>query len=383
MKPPQVLFGRAFFLVKEMERIGQSYTPNKLIMKKIIAAILTATIAATAIGVNTAHADTDTSSTSSSATTADSSSLVTSDGSSSKEAWSHPVVTLGTSLTAAQKQGTVTTLTAVLKGASFAEMTVNGSTLVKYLNPSGSNFLPSSGVWSSAMVQKTDNGGINVQILDYNGQNNITTITADQYRNAAVTAGVANANIYITSAVKIDGSGALAGVYAAFAANGETLSTSQISAAQSEVNTLSGITQANKDKDGYSDKQLNNAVAGMKKELASQTNNGQQTLSQNQIGNIVDSQLKNNNLGTIINNNQRTEIINLLVKIQKSGALSSSDFKTQASKLASSIQDSAKGLFSKIKNGLNSEESRNFFQKIWDAIVNFFSAVVDWIKSLF
>ncbi len=159
-----------------------------------------------------------------------------------------------------------------------------------------------------------------MKIVDYNGTNNITTITADQYRNAALTAGVTNANIFITSAVRIDGSGALAGVYAAFAENGDKLNASQIDAAQSEVNTLSGITSANKGKDGYSDKQLNNAVAGAKQQMASQSNNGKQTLSQNQIGNIVDSQLKQNNLTNIITNNQRTQIINLLVKVQHSGA---------------------------------------------------------------
>ena len=33
----------------------------------------------------------------------------------------------------------------------------------------------------SAMIQKTSSGsGINVKILDYNGKNNITTITANQ-----------------------------------------------------------------------------------------------------------------------------------------------------------------------------------------------------------
>jgi uncharacterized protein YpuA (DUF1002 family) len=231
-------------------------------------------------------------------------------------------------------------------------------------------------------VQKTSSGGINVTIVPYNGTNNITTITSDQYRNAALTAGVTNANLYITSAVKIDGSGALAGVYAAFAQNGETLNGAQIDAAQTEVNTLSGITAANKDEDGYSDKQLNNAVAGMKKDMASQSNNGQQTLSQNQIGNIVDSQLKQNNLTTIINNNQRTQIVNLMVKIQNSGALKSSDFKAQATKLASSIQSSAKSLFNKLK-GLNTAENRNFLQKILDAIGNFFKSLIDWLTSLF
>ena len=264
------------------------------------------------------------------------------------DAWTQPVATLGSSLTTDQKNGTLSTLQNAAGVSNATQLTVNGATLVKYLNPSGSSFTESSGVWSSALVQKTNNGGINVTIVPYNGTNNITTITADQYRNAALTAGVSNANLYITSAVKIDGSGALAGVYAAFAQNGENLNNQQINAAQQEVNTLSSITQANKGKDGYTDKQLNNAVAGAKQQMASQSNNGQQTLSQNQIGNIVDSQLKQNNLTTIINNNQRQLIINLLVNVQKAGSLKNTDFKAQAGKLADSIQNSAKGLFDKL-----------------------------------
>lgn len=298
------------------------------------------------------------------------------------DTWSQPVATLGASLTSDQKSGTLSTLQNAAGVSNASQLTVNGATLVKYLNPSGSSFTENSGVWSSALVQKTNNGGINVTIVPYNGTNNITTITADQYRNAALTAGVSNANLYITSAVKIDGSGALAGVYAAFAQNGDNLNNQQINAAQQEVNTLSSITQANKDKDGYSDKQLNNAVAGAKQQMATQSNNGQQTLSQNQIGNIVDSQLKQNNLTTIINNNQRQLIINLLVNVQKAGSLKNTDFKVQASKLANSIQDSAKGLFDKLNKSLNTEENRNFLQKIWDGIVSFFNGIAQWIQNL-
>ena len=299
------------------------------------------------------------------------------------DAWTQPVATLGSSLTTDQKNGTLSTLQNAAGVSNATQLTVNGATLVKYLNPSGSSFTESSGVWSSALVQKTNNGGINVTIVPYNGTNNITTITADQYRNAALTAGVSNANLYITSAVKIDGSGALAGVYAAFAQNGENLNNQQINAAQQEVNTLSSITQANKGKDGYTDKQLNNAVAGAKQQMASQSNNGQQTLSQNQIGNIVDSQLKQNNLTTIINNNQRQLIINLLVNVQKAGSLMNTDFKAQAGKLADSIQNSAKGLFDKLNSSLNTQENRNFLQKIWDGIVSFFSGIVQWVRSMF
>ena len=277
-----------------------------------------------------------------------------------------PVVTLGTSLTDSQKDGTLKTLTAPLNGGNYQTITVTGSDLVRYLNPSGDNFTTSSGVWSSAMIQKTSSGsGINVKILDYNGKNNITTITANQYKNAALTAGITDANIYVTSAIPIDGSGALAGVYAAYAKNGNALNQKQVNAAQDEMNTLSGITQDNKNKKGYSDAQLNNAVAGAKSEMAKQGQN----ISDSQIRDIVNNQININHLGNTINNNQKNQIVNLLIEIRDSGALKSSDFKSQASKLSSQIENSAKNIFNKF----NTPENRSWLQQLWDSIVNFFS----------
>ncbi len=277
-----------------------------------------------------------------------------------------PVVTLGTSLTDSQKDGTLKILTAPLNGGNYQTITVTGSDLVRYLNPSGDNFTTSYGVWSSAMIQKTSSGsGINVKILDYNGKNNITTITANQYKNAALTAGITDANIYVTSAIPIDGSGALAGVYAAYAKNGNALNQKQVNAAQDEMNTLSGITQDNKDKKGYSDAQLNNAVAGAKSEMAKQGQN----ISDSQIRDIVNNQININHLGNTINNNQKSQIVNLLIEIRDSGALKSSSFKGQASKLSSQIENSAKNIFNKF----NTPENRSWLQQLWDSIVNFFS----------
>lgn len=279
-----------------------------------------------------------------------------------------PVVTLGSSLTENQKQGTIKTLTQALNGANYQTITVTGSDLVKYLNPSGDNFTTSSGVWSSAMIQKTNSGsGINVKILDYNGNNNITTITANQYKNAALTAGISDANIYVTSATPIDGSGALAGVYAAYAKNGDSLNQKQVNAAQDEMNTLSTITQANKNKDGYTDSQLNNAVAGAKKEMANIGNN----VSNSQIRDIVNNQIKINHLGNTINNSQKNQIINLLIEIRDSGALKSSNFKEQASQLSQNIQNQAKSIFSKFNN----QDTQNWFQQIINSIANFFKGI--------
>lgn len=277
-----------------------------------------------------------------------------------------PIVTLGNSLTDNQKKGTLKTLTNSLNGSNYQIISITGDDLVKYLNPSGDNFTTSSGVWSSAMIQKTKvNSGINVKILTYDGKNNITTITANQYKNAALTAGISDANIYVTSAIPIDGSGALAGVYAAYAKNGNALNQNQVNAAQDEMNTLSGITQANKNKSGYSDSQLNNAVAGAKSEMAKIGNN----ISNSKIHDIVNNQIQINHLGNTINNNQKNQIINILIEIRDSGVLKNHDFKSQASALSNNIQNGAKKIFAKF----NTQANRNLFQQIWDSIVNFFS----------
>ncbi|BDR59870.1 DUF1002 domain-containing protein [Lactobacillus xylocopicola] len=277
-----------------------------------------------------------------------------------------PIVCLGTSLTAGQKSGTVQTLAASLNGDSYQTTTITGADLVKYLNPSGANFTTTSGVWSSAMIQKTAAGsGINVQILNYQSHNNITTITANQYKNAALTAGITDANIYVTSAVPIDGSGALASVYAAYGKTGEHLNQDQVNAAQDEMGALSKITKENQDKDGYSDAQLNNAVAGAKQDMGKIGNN----ISNSQIQTIVNNQININHLGDVITTNQKQEIVNFMIEIRDSGALKDHRFKDQAATLSKNIEKNAKDIFAKI----NTTENRNWFQQAWHNITDFFS----------
>ena len=141
----------------------------------------------------------------------------------------------------------------------------------------------------------------------------------------------------------------------------------QINAAQQEINTLSNITQQNKDKKGYSDAQLNNAIAGAKAEMAKKGNN----LSDNDIRIILNNQLNINHLNNILTSQQKEQIIHLLIEIKKSGALNSKNFQQQASKLAAQIQSKAKDIFNK----LNTQQNRNFIQQIIDAIVNFFKSL--------
>lgn len=279
--------------------------------------------------------------------------------------WDTPVMTLGSSLTSEQRQGTIDVLSAKIHNNNSQQLTITGDTLVKYLNPAGNNFTSNSGVWSSALIEKTRRGsGINVEIVSYNGKDNITTITANQYRNAALTAGITDANIYVTSAIPIDGSGALAGVYAAFNQNGNTLNQSQVNAAQNEMGTLSKITQQNEGEKNYSDAQLNNAVAQAKSDMAKIGPH----ITINQITNIVNNTIKDNNLQNVLSDNQKQQIINLLVNVRDSGALTHGDFKDQANKLSDTIKDKAQGIINKV----NTPQNQNLLQQIWNGIVNFF-----------
>ncbi|WP_281164433.1 DUF1002 domain-containing protein [Liquorilactobacillus sicerae] len=310
---------------------------------------------------------------SSNSSAANSSSDSVGSSSSSEVTLSQPILTLGTSLTSSERSEVAQTLenAANVDSSNVQAITIDGADLVQYLNPSGDSFTDNSGVWSSALIQKTDNGGINVQIVDYNGSNNITTITQNQYRNAALTAGITNANIYVTSPRSIDGSGALAGVYAAYSAAGNSLSQKNINNAQNEQNLLSSITQANKGKDGYTDSQLNNAVAGAKQEIADTKNPA--SLSRQEIADIVDKELKKNELNNVLTQNQKNKIISLLQKIAASGVMNRQSFKDQAGKLSQNIQANAKNIFNKLKND----------KGLWAKVKQFFSNIVTDLRNLF
>ena len=135
------------------------------------------------------------------------------------------------------------------------------------------------------MVNSKNNTGINVKINRFNGSNNITTITANQYKNAALTAGVTNATI-VTSAVPLMVLGAR---WRCRCGKWWNLKITITAARRNEHPRW--CAQANKGTDGYTDSQLNNAVTGAK-DMANKGDN----LTVNQITNIVNNQLEQNNL---------------------------------------------------------------------------------------
>ncbi|HCX2646467.1 TPA: DUF1002 domain-containing protein [Staphylococcus aureus] len=235
-------------------------------------------------------------------------------------------------------------------------------------------------IYSSTYIEpKKFRHGVDVEIVT---PDNITDVSKEQYRNAAITAGIQDANIKVGAVVETLGYGALSGIYKAYEEEGNALNEQDIKNADDEMKELSSISKNNNEEE-FSDEALNNSVAEMKQEIAKEKANDN-NLSRQDVENIVDDKLKENGLNKVLSDNQINSIYNIMNNVSNSKVLNQDPkaYEQQAKKLSSDIKDKAGGLIEKAK-GLNTEENRNILQKIWDAIVDFVNWLINLIKSLF
>lgn len=107
---------------------------------------------------------------------------------------------------------------------------IDGNKVNEYLNDGSDN---SVGIFSSAKVEFMSSGfGVYVFIIT---PDNITEVTEDMYRNAAIVAGVNNVYIQIAAPQQVTGEGALAGVYEIFAQQGIVLNSDDIQLAERQI----------------------------------------------------------------------------------------------------------------------------------------------------
>lgn len=153
------------------------------------------------------------------------------------ERWGKPTFVAGAGLNQQQLNETMDKLG--INQESVKMETATGADLVKYLGYGSGD---DSVMLSSVVVNREDPGkGINVDILT---PQNITQITADQYKNPLVTAGITDATVKVASVVKVTGESALTGVYKAFESNGETVNPERAQLAQTELDTTSDVSQS-------------------------------------------------------------------------------------------------------------------------------------------
>ena len=85
-------------------------------------------------------------------------------------------------------------------------------------------------------------------------KNNITEITNGQYTNAAITAGITDADIFVASPSPVTGESALVGVYKALEIKGEAVDPQRTKIAQEELETVTEIAEDNKANDKFDPK---------------------------------------------------------------------------------------------------------------------------------
>ncbi|WP_034907349.1 DUF1002 domain-containing protein [Eremococcus coleocola] len=281
-----------------------------------------------------------------------------------------PMFTYGGSL---NQEQLVETRKALGVQAGTKEIPVQVSELNGLLNDT----YPYKQVYSSTYITPASNNGqVTVEIVT---PNTITDITPNQYQNAAITAGAVDVNIKVASAVKVDGSGALAGVYKAFQASGQTLDSQAVAVAQDELNVTSSINQEHQNQSGYSDELLNAAIAEIKQNVQTEKDANGGTITQEAVQNIVNNVINNYNLGDILSNNNIQDIQNYMTNF--SNLELSQAQKDQLAQFGQTLQEQGGQLLDKAKtawNGLDEETKSGFMQmlqNIWNAIVEFVSSL--------
>lgn len=226
-------------------------------------------------------------------------------------------------------------------------------------------------LYSSVKIKKLGaSKGLTVTIAT---PENITKVTQDMYRNAAVTLGIEHAEITVASPIAVTGESALAGIYYSLEQNGATVPTENKQLAQEELNALSNINAENSGKSGYSADKLNVALTDIKTAVAK----GGDSLTEADVRKIVEDTLKNYDLKDAMTSDQITLIVNFAVNLSKSSVIDSSSFKKTLSSLKDSIISKAGSTFDNLNTNFDANQvinqGKGFFESIWQAIVDFFS----------
>lgn len=271
--------------------------------------------------------------------------------------------------------------TAELLGATDSDMVdfVYSEDVNQYINQSYDN----SVLMSSIRIQQTDEGsGLKINIDESLG--NITMISEETYQNALLTSGITDADVTIAAASDVTGESALAGVYKAYANQGEEIDPERTQNAQDELDAISDISSENESVEGFSQVQLNKVITEVKVEII---NNFNGDVTEDQIRTILDEKLNANGLDGILSQAQIDRLVEIFNQLKDSGIFTGEE----AQKLVNSSEDlinriTSSDTFKDAKDSATalgkdiaeSEEINSFMdalREFWDRIVEFFKGL--------
>lgn len=255
------------------------------------------------------------------------------------------IVTLGESLSSAQQEWV---LERVEAPPNIDPIITTSADEDKYLGDAVPQAQRGGGMYSSARIKLTEGTGLNIKT------ENVTWVTEDMYANALVTAGVTDADIYITSPLRVTGTSALTGIMKAYdqtaTETGIQLSDERKALAQEELAVTSEIGKTVGQED----------VAGLMNEIKAAIAN-QKPESTVEIRDTVIQVLNQNNIQ--LSDNQLSQLTGLFENMQ------------QANLDWGSISEGLKGAGQNVQAFLETEEVKGFFARLFEALSGFFKSL--------
>lgn len=257
------------------------------------------------------------------------------------------IVTLGESLSASQRDWV---LERVEAPAGIEPIITTAADEDKYLGDAVPQAQRGGGMYSSARIKLTDGTGLDIKT------ENVTWVTEDMYANALVTAGVTDADIYITSPIRVTGTSALTGIMKAYdqtaAETGIQLSEERKDLAQEELAVTSEIGKTVGQED----------VAGLMNEIKAEIAN-KAPETNIEIRDIVIQVLNQNNVQ--LSDTQLTQLTTLFENMQ------------QANLDWGAISTGLQGAGQDVQAFLETEEVQGFFARLFEALSNFFKSLTN------
>lgn len=255
-------------------------------------------------------------------------------------------------------------------------LTISGDDLVRYLGSGSGN---TSSMISSVLVTPTEEGeGL---VLEINTPDNITLITPNQYKKAAINLGITDVTIEVASVRPVTGESALTGIYKAVESLGADVSEGQMAVANAETELFADVTENNKEDENYNPDEITQLVSELEQKVKELSEKQDGNLTEDEILDLVQKEIDKKGLGNFINEGNITLLVDTLNLYQGTPELINNE------EIMKNTEEFTKDIGNQLDAGLNYlveqvpnsdellETSKNIFQKLWDGIVNFFSGI--------
>ncbi|WP_439957174.1 DUF1002 domain-containing protein [Lentilactobacillus kosonis] len=286
------------------------------------------------------------------------------------KALSQPYVVYGSGLASEDKDSISNALGVK---SNYQSLTVNGSDYATYINSAGTS---DASMISSVSLAPADPGtGVKVNIEPYDGSNNITQVTSQQYSMVATMAGVNDVIITVTADKPVSGESALTGVYKALANDGITLNQQNTQAANGVLDATQPAINQNSDDKSYPGK-LMAAVGQVSSDLAKQRQKNDQLATKNDIQQMLQDALQEQGINDKTSQTTINNIVIALGNVQKAPISESNTYINNAKGMASDLANSVGDKMADLKDFANSADAKKaegFLARIWQAVVDFFS----------